>query len=154
PNVMLAAFWQRQRYPNKMVSGGPGGGLFQSLDGGKNWHRGITRLPKGNICRIRPAFWPSNPPPVGPTMEANKDENGTYVSDDAGATWRKANTLNPRPFYFSRPVIDPADANHFFLLAFTIHETKDGGKTFKAVGGELHPDHHAMWIDPADSDVM
>ena len=37
PDVLYAAFWQAQRYPWKLVSGGPGGGLFKSTDGGEHW---------------------------------------------------------------------------------------------------------------------
>src|SRR5207244_3952512 len=37
PEVLYAAFWQAQRYPWKLVSGGQGGGLFKSTDGGEHW---------------------------------------------------------------------------------------------------------------------
>src|SRR5947199_1356127 len=36
-DVLYAAFWQAQRYPWKLVSGAPGGGIFKSTDGGEHW---------------------------------------------------------------------------------------------------------------------
>src|SRR2546425_7710025 len=33
---LYAAFWQAQRKPWQLVSGGPGGGIFKSTDGGRS----------------------------------------------------------------------------------------------------------------------
>src|SRR5207245_9069948 len=37
PDVIYAAFWQAQRRPWQLVSGGAGGGLFRSTGGGETW---------------------------------------------------------------------------------------------------------------------
>jgi len=37
PEVLYAAFWQAQRFPWKLVSGGIGGGIFKTTDGGAHW---------------------------------------------------------------------------------------------------------------------
>ena len=39
PNVLYAAMWQAQRFPWKLSSGGPGSGLYKTLDGGRHWMR-------------------------------------------------------------------------------------------------------------------
>jgi photosystem II stability/assembly factor-like uncharacterized protein len=50
PRILYAALWQARRWPWKLVSGGPGSGIFRSTDGGETWEE-LTRkpgLPKGN----------------------------------------------------------------------------------------------------------
>ena len=37
PNNVYAAMWHHQRKPNQVVSGGPGSGLYKSVDGGETW---------------------------------------------------------------------------------------------------------------------
>src|SRR3989441_4657405 len=63
PDVLYAAFWQAQRYPWKLVSGGQGGGLFKSTDGGEHWTE-ITHnpdLPPGLLGNIGLAISPAKP---------------------------------------------------------------------------------------------
>src|SRR2546430_6663346 len=36
-DLLYAAFWQAQRKPWQLMSGGVGGGIFKSSDGGENW---------------------------------------------------------------------------------------------------------------------
>src|SRR2546425_5760664 len=58
---LYAAFWQAQRYPWKLVSGGQGGGLFKSTDGGEHWTE-ITHnpgLPTGLLGNIGLAASPA-----------------------------------------------------------------------------------------------
>jgi photosystem II stability/assembly factor-like uncharacterized protein len=77
---------------------------------------------------------------------------GVYRSDDAGATWRKVNNVNPRPMYFSQLRIDPNDPEVVYLGGVGLHQTLDGGKTFATdVAVSTHDDVHAIWIDPANS---
>jgi len=77
---------------------------------------------------------------------------GTYRSDDAGKTWRRINSLNPRPMYFSVIRVDPSDDQHLYVCGISLHRSKDGGKTFTSDGHGrgVHVDHHALWIDPKD----
>ncbi|HEY1428741.1 MAG TPA: hypothetical protein VGF18_04165, partial [Candidatus Tumulicola sp.] len=37
PRVLYASMWQAQRFPWKLVSGGPGSGLYKTTDGGAHW---------------------------------------------------------------------------------------------------------------------
>ncbi|MDP6444099.1 MAG: PDZ domain-containing protein [Pirellulaceae bacterium] len=84
--------------------------------------------------------------------ENGHQTGGVFKSTDAGETWERVNSLNPRPFYFSQIRVDPNDENIVFVLGISLHRSTDGGKTFKAdAGSATHPDHHAMWINPADS---
>ena len=81
------------------------------------------------------------------------DENGgVYRSDDAGESWTRINSLNPRPMYFSEIRIDPRDNSNLYVLGIPLYKSSDGGKTFTDDGGRggVHVDHHAMWVDPDD----
>ncbi len=81
---------------------------------------------------------------------------GVYRSDDAGLTWRRVNSNNPRPMYFSLIRVDPNDPNYVFVGGVSLYWSDDGGKTFhddgvqSEDGGSTHVDHHAMWVDPDD----
>ena len=50
PKVMYAGMWQAHRLPWIMESGGPGSGLYKSVDGGESWTRQSGGgLPEGVI---------------------------------------------------------------------------------------------------------
>ncbi len=77
---------------------------------------------------------------------------GVYKSTDSGDSWARVNSLNPRPFYFSQIRVDPNDENIIFVCGISLHRSADGGKSFQAnAGSATHADHHAMWINPANS---
>lgn len=109
-----------------------------------------------------------SPPPPGPFhiglggQRANIQEQqgpdgfqygGLYRSEDAGDTWTRVNSLNPRPMYYSRVFVDPTDGKRIYILGTQLHRSKDRGETFTSDGhdGSVHVDHHAMWINPRDS---
>ncbi|MBP3957970.1 PDZ domain-containing protein [Gemmata sp. G18] len=81
---------------------------------------------------------------------------GLYMSKDNGDSWTRVNSLNPRPFYFSNVRVDPTDDNSIYVLGDTVlWRSTDGGKRFvSAQAGTVHPDHHALWIDPKDGRHM
>ena len=77
---------------------------------------------------------------------------GLYRSDDAGATWRKVNNVNPRPMYFSQVCIDPNDPEVVYLAGVGLHQSLDGGRTVATdVAASTHDDVHAIWVNPANS---
>lgn len=76
---------------------------------------------------------------------------GLYRSMDGGESWTRINSLNPRPMYFSLLRVDPNDEKYVYVGGVSLHRSKNGGKTFTPDGGNgVHPDNHAMWIDPRD----
>jgi photosystem II stability/assembly factor-like uncharacterized protein len=77
---------------------------------------------------------------------------GVYRSADGGETWARVNSVNPRPMYFSQVRVDPNDEKYIYVLGILMYRSTDGGKTFAMQGADrVHPDQHALWIDPKDS---
>ena len=101
---------------------------------------------------------PDEAPPAQPggrnivsTVTANT-VTGLYRSDDAGSSWKKVNDANPRPMYFSQVRVDPNDPDVVIYGGVNLHMSTDGGKTVNtAAASKIHSDHHAIWIDPANS---
>ncbi|HTQ11596.1 MAG TPA: hypothetical protein VMI31_16160 [Fimbriimonadaceae bacterium] len=83
-------------------------------------------------------------------LRVEMNGGGTFMSHDGGESWEQTSTANPRPFYFSRPEIDPNDANRQYLGGDSLLICEDG-KTFRNARAHVHPDIHAMWIQPDDS---
>src|SRR5439155_1142529 len=102
PSVIYAALWQAQRRPWQLVSGGPGGGIFKSTDGGEHWTE-LTHnpgLPTGLLGNIGLAVSRAKPSRVWALIEA--EQGGVYRSDDGGATWKYVNgdhKLRQRAWY-------------------------------------------------------
>jgi photosystem II stability/assembly factor-like uncharacterized protein len=155
PNKLFAAMWDYRRWPWSFRSGGPGSGIHVSYDGGESWKK-LTEedgLPAGNLGRVGLAVAPSDPRVVYALVEAKT--NALLRSDDGGRSWKTVNSegdVSPRPFYYADIRVDPRDPNRLYRLASVLHASSDGGKTFESIAGfrEVHPDHHAMWINPAD----
>jgi photosystem II stability/assembly factor-like uncharacterized protein len=80
---------------------------------------------------------------------------GLFKSTDAGETWTRINSINPRPMYFSQVRVDPSDAKHIYVLGVSQYHSADGGQTFNSTFGRgVHSDCHAHWIDPKDGRHM
>ncbi len=174
PQTLYVSFWQRLRRPWRFDSGGPNGGIFKTTDGGATWTRLTQGLPSGELGRIGLAISRSNPgvlmaiveasfqPPAtirdGNAQKPNPDYEdmtklgtGIYRSEDGGATWTFMSRQNNRPFYYSHISINPLDDQRVYWLATNMSSSPDGGKTWSQIGG-LHPDFHAIWLDPSNKD--
>jgi photosystem II stability/assembly factor-like uncharacterized protein len=165
PQVLYAAMYHRLRRPWSFVSGGGQGGIYKSADGGRSWSRLTNGLP-AETGRIGLDVHRDNPRIVYAVIESDAGGSssiddflsragGVFRSDDAGATWTRVNPLAPRAFYFSQIRVDPKDAQRVYVLGFLLHVSDDGGRTFRDDGAKaVHVDHHALWIDPADSNRL
>jgi photosystem II stability/assembly factor-like uncharacterized protein len=157
-SVLYASFWEFRRTAYSFNSGGENSALYKSTDGGKTWNKIHTGFPSGKLGRIAIALAPSNSSILYSVLESAKDEDkGLYRSDDAGATWKRTNGdfgLVVRPFYFSRIVIDPRNPDVVLKAGLNGSISRDGGKTFRDIGGGIHADVHDFWFDINDSDRM
>ncbi len=155
PRVLFAGFWQAQRTPHSLESGGPGSSLWKSMDGGDNWTKLTGEgLPKGVWGRIGVTVSPANPSRVWAIIEAQ--EGGVFRSDDAGKTWRKTNDerkLRQRAWYYTHILADPRNPESVYVLNVGFFRSLDGGKTFNPIRVP-HGDNHDLWIAPEDPQRM
>ncbi len=157
PAVMYATLWEAWRKSWGMSSGGPGSGLFKSVDFGETWEE-ITRnegLPQeGVIGKIGVALSPAAPHRVWALIE--HAEGGMFRSDDAGATWSRINedrNLRQRAFYYTRIYADPQDPDIMYAVNTGLYRSRDGGEAFDRISVP-HGDNHDLWIAPSDPDRM
>jgi photosystem II stability/assembly factor-like uncharacterized protein len=155
PDVIYASMWQFRRKPWSFSSGGPGSGLFKSMDGGRTWNRIDGAFAEGDKGRICLALAPSDPSNIYAIVEAKK--TALYKSTDYGSTWKKqsgAGNVTARPFYFSVITVDPLDSKRIYRPAFNLSYSNDGGESFTEAsteGGWVHSDLHALWINPKNT---
>ena len=163
PNVIYAASFQRERRPYSYVGGGPGSGLWKSIDGGDTWARLTEGLPKGDVGRIGLDVSRSNPNIVYATIETKvtgtgaatgNTEGSVYRSDDYGASWQKMGTGFSYPWYMGQIRVDPTNPDRVYFMGVALQVSTDGGRTFRTTADAAHSDHHAMWIDPTDPDHL
>ncbi|MBL8997700.1 MAG: glycosyl hydrolase [Gemmatimonadetes bacterium] len=155
PRVLYAGMWRAERKPWTMLSGGPEGGVYKSVDGGDTWNKLGGGLPAGLVGKVGVSVSPANGDRVWAIIEA-EPAGGVYRSDDAGKTWTRTNSenkLRQRAWYYTRIEADPEDENTVYALNTSIYRSIDGGKTFTPIEVP-HGDTHDLWINPRDNRVM
>ena len=156
PSILYAGTWRVQRTPYSLESGGDGGGIWKSVDGGETWKNMSANkgLPKGLWGITGITVSPSNTDKLYALIE-NKD-GGLFVSNDAGESWTLQNSENiirQRAWYYSKVFVDPKNDNLVYVLNVDFLKSTDGGKTFKTINTP-HGDHHDLWIDPEEANRM
>jgi photosystem II stability/assembly factor-like uncharacterized protein len=157
PRILYAAFWEAHRSFWQISSGGPGSGLWRSLDGGETWEN-ITRkpgLPEGILGKVGVAASPAQTGRVWALIEHAK-EGGLYRSDDHGEKWEKVSDkqdLVTRAWYYIHVHADPQDADTVYVNNFSFWRSRDGGKSFAQIATP-HGDNHDLWINPTDNRRM
>lgn len=155
-NILYAAFWEVSRTPYSLESGGSGGGIFKSTDGGDTWTELSKNkgLPKGLTGNIGITVSPVNHDRVWAIVEA--EEGGVFRSDDGGKTWSKVNedrNLRQRAWYYSRIYADTQSVDIVYVVNVEFSKSNDGGKTFTSIRVP-HGDNHDLWIAPNNSQRM
>jgi photosystem II stability/assembly factor-like uncharacterized protein len=169
PRVLFAGTWQLEIHTWGRTSGGPGGGLHVSRDGGTTWTRlEGNGLPTKPVGKVAVAIAPSNTQRIYAMFEtgdgipwdgAPTESGQVWRSDDGGHDWtlvtRNRNAMG-RPHYYSRVVVSPNDENEAYFLTASFATSLDGGHTLETMPRPQAPggDHHDMWIDPTNADRM
>ena len=153
PDTLYAALYQRRRRAYGFAGGGPGSGIHRTTDGGDTWTKLGGGLPEGDTGRIGLNVYRRDPRIVYAIVENR--EGGVFRSEDKGLTWERMSDTNPRPMYYSQIRIDPNNDQRIWVLGTQMYYSQDGGRTFATDWVQrIHVDHHALWIDPADSNHM
>lgn len=162
PQRLLAGMWQLQIDTDGLNSGGPGSGVYRSLDGGDTWERlsgpktegepGRGSLPGGAdhvVGKVAVGIAPSDPDRWYALIE--DEAPGFYRSEDAGATWRLTLThhdLAERAPYYVRFAVDAADADRIYFAQVLFGISVDGGESLHETTYAAGGDNHDVWVDP------
>jgi photosystem II stability/assembly factor-like uncharacterized protein len=155
PRVMMATSWDFRRRPWVVKSGGPGSRVWKTVDGGDTWYEVTAGLPE-LMGKIGVSISPADPEVVYLAVEAVPGEGGVYRSDDGGESFRHVNgeaVTYARAWYYMHVVADPVDPDEVWILNSPILKSIDGGRSFTRMPGS-HVDHHDLWINPNNTDVM
>ncbi len=166
PNILFAGMWPLLIRTWGRTSGGPGGGLWMSKDGGDNWEdlTGARGLPAGPYGKIGLGMTAADSKRVYALIETSSNGliapvdpgHGTlYRSNDGGASWRMVSAnhdLMQRPLYYTRLAVAPDDPDELHTMSTRHSHSLDGGVTWS--GGGAGGDNHDMWIDPLIPDRL
>ncbi len=152
PRILYAAMWEHGRLPWKVISGGPGSGLYKSVDQGETWEKLKDGLPE-ELGKMSIAVSRSNPEKVWALIESDseKETGGLFVSTDAGKKWKRVTNdhrLIQRAWYYIELFVDPKNEDTIYVLSAPALRSRDGGRTWEELSG-THGDYHDLWINPA-----
>jgi photosystem II stability/assembly factor-like uncharacterized protein len=156
PEVLYAGLWEVFRTPYSLSSGGPGSGLFKTVDGGQTWTE-ITRnpgLPKPIWGKLGVSVSGADSSRVYAIIEAA--DGGVFLSDDAGGTWKMVNEdrrLRQRAFYYTRIYADPQAKDTVYILNTGVYRSTDAAKSIRPIRVP-HGDNHDLWIAANDPKRM
>ncbi len=153
PDTLYASAWQRRRHVWTQINGGPESGLYKSTDGGENWRKINSGLPKVDLGRIGLDISPVNHNVIYAVVEAADGKGGFYRSTNRGESWHKrGDYTSGSPLYYHEIICDPVLLDRVYALDTFMMVTNDAGKTFKRMPRKnRHVDDHALWIDPDDN---
>lgn len=176
PEVIYASMWEN--HPTAELSQsvwGPNSGVHVSRDGGTSWMNISEGLPQGpKKGRIGLAVSWSNPEKVYALIDnLNKERTlapEIYVTENGGRSWNRTHK-NDLTFssvigwYFMDIYVNPQDDNEIYALGVKLARSRDGGRTFEYLEGEvhhlhptaaqtLHLDQCELWIHPENPDLL
>jgi len=167
--VLFAGAWQLKLKTWIRVSGGPGSGIFKSIDGGLSWNKlKDNGLPKKDVGKIALAMTPASPDRLYALIETGdgipyngkETESGElWRSEDNGKTFKLINSnreLGSRQAYYTRTTASPDNANEVYFISYRFFSSIDGGVSLENRSQLSSPnwDHHEMWIDSNNGDRM
>jgi uncharacterized repeat protein (TIGR01451 family) len=172
-NVLYATFWADGIYEStdfglnwhRFMAGIPADATF-GTGGGTRFALGISH-PSGQARVLYAGFeWTNGAGQDQPSQVWKSVAGGAWTllpSGDSGSDDNVSGYCGTQCFYDNLIGVDPNDPNIVYVLgrfnydngSGGIFRSTDGGQTWKDIGWDLHPDYHAIAIDPADtSQVM
>ena len=157
PNILYAAMWDHMRTPWKVISGGPGSGLYKSINGGETWKKIENGIPKEK-GKMAIAVSPANSSWVYSLIESDskKEKGGLFLSQDSGESWKRISNdhrLLQRAWYYIELTLDPNNENVVYVLSASAYKSINGGLDWEEIDTH-HGDYHDLWINPNNSKNM
>ncbi|MCG1036807.1 WD40/YVTN/BNR-like repeat-containing protein [Polaribacter sargassicola] len=158
PDIVYAAAWKAERKPWTIISGGnqDEGGIYKSINGGKDWTKLDNGLPKNLIGKIDLAVSPVDSSILYAVVEAPGKEGGLYKSVNQGKSFVQVSDnsgLVNRPFYYTNIELDPTNPDIVYSNANPLLKSIDGGKTWKRMSVP-HGDNHDIWLNPNNPELL
>ena len=156
PDVLVATTWQRERRVFGFIAGGPGSAIWRSTDGGKNWVKSQSGLPKVNLGRIGLAQSPADPDVIYAIAQAADDKGGLFRSRDGGASWEKMSGTQFGGRDYNEIFADPKNVDRVYAANVLLQISNDGGKTFGHLweSWKTRGQPRRSWIDSDDTDHL
>ncbi|RWI66747.1 sialidase family protein [Mesorhizobium sp.] len=158
PRILFATTWETRRSFWNLNSGGPGSGMFRSMDGGDTWEElsGLNGLPRGVLGKLGVSVSQAQRGRVYALIEAEGDKIGLYRTDDYGDRWIQVSQnrdLIHRPWYYTHVFADTGHADTVYVNNLQMWKSTDGGANFTNLTTP-YSDNHALWIDPGNPERM
>ncbi|MGB3144790.1 MAG: glycosyl hydrolase, partial [Maribacter sp.] len=158
PDRLLVGMWSIHINNWGLNSGGPGGGVYRTTDGGETWEplskKGLPGGAEYPVGKTAVAIAPSEPNIVYALFEI--DSPALYRSEDFGETWTlqtRDHDIAERAPYYTRMAVSTTDPNELYFASVKFSTSKDGGKTING-GYSAGGDNHDIWIDPTNADRL
>lgn len=172
PNILYATFWGDAIYQSTdygkhwhtFMAGIPAGATF-GTGGGTRFAIGISH-PTGKSAVLYAGFEWTIGGVDQPSRIWKSVDGGAWTLLPAGDTTSSDNVsgyCGSQCYYDNVIGVDPNDSNTLYVLGLFnygtgsggVFRSTDGGQNWKDLGFDLHPDYHAIAIDPNDtSQVM
>jgi len=158
PDVLYAATWDRHRTVAAYMGGGPGSGIHKSTDGGENWTKLTSGIPRSNLGKIGLAISPQQPDVLYAAIELDRKQGGVFRSDNRGASWKRMSGAvagATGPHYYQEIFASPHQFDRLYLMDNRVQISDDGGKTFRRMNErDKHGDSHVVAFRQDDPDYL
>jgi photosystem II stability/assembly factor-like uncharacterized protein len=150
------SFAQVPGVPDRLYLGTTNSWLYESGDGGSNWHRLAKLVTEDGFVLDSIVVDQTNPNTIFVGAWKNSDNGGLWVSHDAGHTWTENPVLKGQPVHALAQA--PSDPQTFFAGTLTgVFRSNDSGATWQQISPvgdrEIH-EIESLAVDPKNDAIV